>query len=68
MAGRTVVNEQSLMPACGRGTPSVHDVDIVAIHDPDEHPEWGNGGPSAEEALEHMRGQVSRLLSQSSGT
>ncbi|MYT10792.1 MULTISPECIES: hypothetical protein [Streptomyces] len=46
----------------------IHDVDIIAIYDPDEHPEWGNDGPSAEDALKHIRGQVNRLLSQSSGT
>ncbi|WP_416972254.1 hypothetical protein [Streptomyces sp. 4F14] len=46
----------------------IHDVDIIAIYDLDEHPEWGTDGPSAEDALEHIRGQVNRLLSQSSGT
>jgi hypothetical protein len=46
----------------------IHDVDIVVVYDPDEHPEWGSSGPSAEEALEHIRSQVKRLLSQSAGT
>ncbi|MGI3225001.1 hypothetical protein ACRJ4B_14850 [Streptomyces sp. GTA36] len=46
----------------------IHDVDIIAIYDPHEHPEWGSEGPSAEDALEHIRGQANRLLSQSSGT
>ncbi|WP_414166401.1 hypothetical protein ACMATS_00375 [Streptoverticillium reticulum] len=46
----------------------IHDVDIVVVYDPDEHPEWGSSGPSAEEALEHIRSQVNRLLSQSKGT
>lgn len=46
----------------------IHDVDIVVVYDPDEHPEWGSVGPSAEEALEHIRSQVNRLLSQSAGT
>ncbi|MEV7886914.1 SMODS domain-containing nucleotidyltransferase [Streptomyces sp. NPDC002817] len=46
----------------------IHDVDIIAIYDPDEHPEWGDEGPSAEAALEHIRGQVNRLLSQTNGT
>ncbi|MFJ8010617.1 hypothetical protein [Streptomyces fagopyri] len=46
----------------------IHDVDIVAVYDHDEHPEWGSDGSSAEEALEHIRGQVNRLLSQTNGT
>ncbi|MFE6129173.1 hypothetical protein ACFQ6Q_13020 [Streptomyces sp. NPDC056437] len=46
----------------------IHDVDIIAVYDPDEHPEWGSNGPSAEEALEHIRSQVNRLLSQTNGT
>jgi hypothetical protein len=46
----------------------IHDVDIVVVYDPDEHPDWGSSGPSAQEALEHIRSQVNRLLSQSAGT
>ncbi|BBA98483.1 hypothetical protein RVR_4673 [Actinacidiphila reveromycinica] len=46
----------------------IHDVDIVVVYDPDEHPEWGSSGPSAQEALEYIRSQVNRLLSQSAGT
>ncbi|MGW0501243.1 hypothetical protein ACWD0Z_39255 [Streptomyces sp. NPDC003007] len=67
--------EPDVLEAFGSGSLSrstqlkpIHDVDIIAIYDPDEHPEWGSDGPSAEEALEHIRGQVNRLLSQSSGT
>ena len=46
----------------------IHDVDVVIVYDPDEHPEWGNDGPSAQDALEHVRTQVNRLLSQTNGT
>jgi hypothetical protein len=45
----------------------VHDVDLIVVYDPAEHPEWGQPGPSAEEALRHVQAQVTDLLG-SSGT
>lgn len=46
----------------------IHDVDVVAVYEQDEHPDWGTKGSSAEDALEHIRIQVNRLLGQSKGT
>lgn len=46
----------------------IHDVDIVVVYDPAEHPDWGFSGSSSEEALEHIRTQVNRLLSRANGT
>lgn len=40
----------------------IHDVDIVVVYKADEHPGWGDPGDSAEEALEHARGQVKAAL------
>ena len=70
-----LLSEPDVLETFGSGSLSrstqlkpIHDVDIIAIYDPDEHPEWGIEGPSAEEALEHIRDQVNRLLSESNGT
>lgn len=48
----------------GRGTHKdpIHDVDVVAVFDPDEHPDWGSPGSSALDALEHARGLVKAKL------
>ncbi|WP_028708503.1 SMODS domain-containing nucleotidyltransferase [Propionicicella superfundia] len=46
----------------------VHDVDLVIEFDPDQHPEWGQDGDSAEEAIERCRDLVHELLSVESGT
>lgn len=46
----------------------VHDVDLVVEFKPDEHPEWGQPGDSAEEAIERCRDIVTELLSVNGGT
>lgn len=46
----------------------VHDVDLVVEFDADQHPEWGSGGDSAEEAIERCRDLVHELLSVENGT
>src|SRR5262245_25919647 len=33
----------------------IHDVDLVVVYDKDQHPDWGDDGASAEEALEYIR-------------
>lgn len=40
----------------------IHDVDIVVVYTADDHPEWGAPGDSAEQALEHARGQAKDAL------
>ncbi|MFF8674222.1 hypothetical protein [Streptomyces sp. NPDC015242] len=70
-----LLSEPDVLETFGSGSLSrstqlkpIHDVDVVIVYDPDEHPEWGNDGPSAQDALEHVRTQVNRLLSQTNGT
>lgn len=46
----------------------VHDVDLVVEFDADEHPDWGQDGDSAEEAIERCRDLVHELLSIENGT
>lgn len=46
----------------------VHDVDLVVEFDADEHPEWGQDGDSAEDAIERCRDLVHELLSVENGT
>jgi len=42
----------------------IHDVDVVAIFDPEEHPEWGDPGDSAEDSLRHTSELVKEKLGQ----
>lgn len=46
----------------------IHDVDLIIVFRPEDHPDWDVGGGSAEEALEHIRGQVTSLLGVTAGT
>ena len=43
----------------------IHDVDVVAIFDPAAHPDWGEPGDCANQALEHTRDLVKELLGNS---
>jgi predicted nucleotidyltransferase len=40
----------------------IHDVDLLVRFHHDQHPDWGKDGPSAEDALEHLRERVKALL------
>ncbi|MEE1751081.1 hypothetical protein PUR26_00835, partial [Streptomyces sp. SP18CS02] len=46
----------------------INDVDIIAVYDGPEHPDWGSAGHSAEHALDHARDQVNRLLGKTNGS
>jgi hypothetical protein len=46
----------------------VHDVDLVIVYRAEDHPEWGQPGASAAEALEYTRGRVTDLLGATRGT
>lgn len=70
-----LLSEPDVAGAFGSGSLSrstqlkpIHDVDVVVVYDAEEHPGWGLPGPSAGEALEHVRTRVNRLLSASGGT
>lgn len=70
-----LLSEPDVLDTFGSGSLSrstqlkpIHDVDIIAVYDQAEQPEWGSEGSSAEDALKHVRTRVNRLLSQSDGT
>ncbi|MFE2541003.1 SMODS domain-containing nucleotidyltransferase [Actinacidiphila glaucinigra] len=72
---KALLGQQDILETIGSGSLSrstqlkpIHDVDVIAVYDQDQHPQWGSDGPSAEEALEHIRDQVNDLLGKSSGT
>ncbi|MEV6985802.1 hypothetical protein AB0M95_31710 [Sphaerisporangium sp. NPDC051017] len=46
----------------------VHDVDLVVVYNAGDHPDWGQPGESAAEALEYTRGRVKYLLGATHGT
>ncbi|GIE93867.1 hypothetical protein [Paractinoplanes rishiriensis] len=48
--------------------PKIHDLDLVVIFESDEHPEWGQAGDSAGEALDVLGGKVNKLLGATHGT
>jgi hypothetical protein len=46
----------------------INDVDVVIIYDEDDHPDWGQDGDSAEDALNYTRKRVNHLLGATHGT
>ena len=46
----------------------IHDVDLIIVYRPEDHPDWDTGHGSAKAALEYIRGQVTDLLGVSAGT
>lgn len=46
----------------------IHDVDIIAVYDADDHPTWGQAGDSSGDALEIVRATVNDLLGASNGS
>lgn len=64
------VNEVIASGSLARGTHKdpIHDVDVVIVYDGAQHPEWGEPGSSAEEALDHTRTRVNVLLGATNGT
>lgn len=46
----------------------VHDVDVIIVFDPDEHPDWGSPGPSAGASLDHVQARVHALLGETDGS
>lgn len=53
-----------------RGTQKdpIHDVDVILIYEPAEHPDWGEPGASAQDALDYVRSRVNSLLGATNGT
>lgn len=46
----------------------IHDVDLIIVFRPEDHPDWDTGSGSEEAALEYLRGQVTDLLGVTAGT
>ncbi|RBO79926.1 nucleotidyltransferase [Nocardia puris] len=46
----------------------IHDVDVILIFDPAEHPSWGVPGQSAADCLDYTRTRVNELLGATNGT
>lgn len=40
----------------------IHDVDMIIVYRPDEHPDWGQPGDSSLDALRHVAGRTLALL------
>lgn len=53
-----------------RGTQKdpIHDVDLVIVYNAEDHPEWGERGQSASDALDYVRGRVNALLGATNGS
>jgi hypothetical protein len=62
--------EQIPSGSLARGTQRdpIHDVDLIMVFDPAEHPEWDGSPGTAGAALEYTRGQVKALLGIVDGT
>ncbi|MFG2485013.1 hypothetical protein ACGFSI_19940 [Streptomyces virginiae] len=72
---RVLISEPDVTEAFGSGSlrrstqlRPINDVDIVAVYDAAQHPDWGSAGLSAEHALNHNRSQVNRLLGKTNGS
>jgi len=48
--------------------PKIHDLDLVVVFDPNEHPGWGEPGDSAADALNVLRAKVNDLLGVTNGS
>lgn len=46
----------------------INDVDVVIVYSSDAHPDWGQAGDSAEEALKYTGAKVNELLGATNGT
>ncbi|GAA1119124.1 MULTISPECIES: hypothetical protein [Streptomyces] len=72
---RALISEPDVTEAFGSGSlrrstqlKPINDVDIIAVYDASQHPDWGSPGLSAEHALDHTRSQVNRLLGKTNGS
>jgi hypothetical protein len=46
----------------------INDVDIILVFEAEEHPDWGDPGESAANALDYTQGKVKELLGKREGT
>lgn len=68
--GRDDVDEVIASGSLRRGTHKdpIHDVDVIVVFKDGEHPEWGEVGESAADALDNVRACVNDLLGATHGT
>lgn len=68
--GEEDVTETFPSGSLARGTilEPIHDVDIVMLFEADAHPEWGQPGDSARDALGDVAARVNMLLGATNGT
>ena len=68
--GRDDVDDVIASGSLRRGTHKhpIHDVDVIVVFKDGTHPEWGDSGESAADALDHVRGEVNNLLGATNGT
>jgi hypothetical protein len=70
LSGDDDVTECVHSGSLARGTQKdpIKDVDEIIVFDQTAHPDWGQPGPSAGEALDHLRERVNDLLGATNGT
>lgn len=63
-SGETDVVKVKPSGSLARGTHKepIHDVDTIVVFDQQAHPDWGQPGDSAEEALNHTQARIRELL------
>ena len=54
--------------ARGTHTEPINDVDVIVIYDEDHHPNWGEDGESAADALSHSGKRINDLLGATNGS
>lgn len=64
LSGDSDVLEVKPSGSLARGTQKkpIHDVDLLVVLDPQDHPGWGDPGTSAAEALDHVQTRIRELL------
>lgn len=46
----------------------INDVDVIIVFEAEDHPEWGQPGQSAADALDYLQGRIKDLLGTNGGT
>lgn len=70
LGGESDVEEVLPSGSLARGTHKdpINDVDVIVIYDEGDHPDWGEPGDSAGEALSYAGTQINRLLGATHGS
>lgn len=70
LRGEPDVNEILASGSLARGTHKdpINDVDVIVVFDESDHPDWGQAGDSAAEALSYAGSRINSLLGATNGT